>query len=191
MTQEVDFIPSEHVKARIRRKQLLRASVAVLAVFAVECGLLISVRGQAARVDASLIPLRESVAEMREWEARVEPLTLGLQEAHEHQSTLQRLAQGENWIGFLNALSESTNERIWLTDCRIRTEVNPGGDGETSETSRMVVSGVATSDIEIIEFMSSLADSPFVKSLRLETSRTSGVESRKGMIEFAMAGTLH
>ena len=191
MTQEVDFIPSEHIKARNGRKQLLRASVAVLAVFLLECGLLVSVRGQAARVDASLIPLRERVAAMKEWEARVEPLVSGLQDAHDRQSTLDGLAQGDNWVSFLNALSESTNERIWLTDCRIRTEVNPGGDGETSETSRMVVSGIATSDIEIIEFMSSLADSPFVKSLRLETSRTSSVESRKGMIEFAMAGTLH
>ena len=191
MTQKVDFIPSEHVKARDARKQLLRASVAVLAVFAVECGLVVLVRGQAARVDASLMPLRESVAAMREWEARLEPLMAGLREAYEHQSTLQRLAQGENWVGFLRALSESANESIWLTDCRIRTEVDRGDDGETSETSRMVVSGVATSDIEIIEFMSSPADSPFVKSLRLETSRTSGVENRKGKIEFAMAGTLH
>ncbi len=190
MTQEVDFIPSEHVKARNRRKYLLRTSVAVLAVFAVECGLLISVRGQAARADASLIPLRERVAAMKEWEAKVEPLMSDLQEAYEQQSTLQRLAQGENWVGFLNALSESTNERIWLTDCRIRTEVNPGGDGETSETSRMVLSGVAASDIEIIEFMSMLSDSPVVESLRLETSRTSSIAGREGMIEFAMAGTL-
>lgn len=191
MTQKVDFIPLEHVKARKGRKRLLRASVAVLTVFAVECGILVSVRGQAAEVDASLIPLRERVAAMKEWEARVEPLMSGLQEVYEQQSTLQRLAQGENWVGFLNALSESSNERIWLTDCRIRTEVNPGGDGETSETSRMALSGLATSDIEIIEFMSMLADSPFVESLRLETSRRSSIESRRGMIEFAMAGTLH
>lgn len=191
MTQKVDFIPLEHVKARKGRKRLLRASVAVLTVFAVECGILVSVRGQAAEVDASLKPLRERVAAMKEWEARVEPLMSGLQEAYKHQSTLQRLAQGENWVGFLNALSESSNERIWLTDCRIRTEVNPGGDGERSETSRMALSGLATSDIEIIEFMSMLADSPFVESLRLETSRTSSIESRRGMIEFAMAGTLH
>lgn len=191
MTQKVDFIPPEHIKARKGRQRLLRAFVGVLAVFAVECGLLILARGQAARVDASLMPLRESVAAMKEWEARVEPLMSGLQEAHEHQSALQQLAQGENWVGFLKALADSANERIWLTDCRLRTEVNPGGDGETFETSRMVLSGVATSDVEIIEFMSMLSDSPVVESLRLETSRTSSIEGRKGMIEFAMAGTLH
>lgn len=190
MTQKVDFVPLEIHVARKRRGWILRGFMAVATVALVVFAFGATVLKEVAEAKSGMHPLERQVAEMRVYESYLAPLSARLEEADKQQKTLKRLVQGAVWVDFLDALSNASNERIWLTECRVTREAQSNNEEDHSEITRMAITGVAASDIEIIEFMSILVDAPCVESLRLETSRSSTLPDRQGMIEFSVAGTL-
>ena len=191
MTQKIDFIPAEFLRARKRRARMFRGVAVGFLISGILFALAVAVRLQVAHASTTIAPLRDSVASMREWQVRVEPLSERLRDSLENKEALGQLTKSASWVAFLDALADATNERIWITECRItREEYNR--DEETQPTiARLALSGIATSDIEIIELMAALSAAPQVHEVRLETSRTSSVHETLGMIEFAMAGTLN
>lgn len=190
MTQKIDFIPAEYEQARKRRDRLFRGVALGFTISGIVFILATSIRLQVVQANTKVEPLREQVASMRQWQERVGMLSEDLRGSIEHQAALDRLTQGANWVDFLDAMSDASNDRVWITDCRLTREEEKLEDGVSRSTSRLALSGVATSDVEVIELMAALSASPYVEDIRLETSRTSSARETLGMIEFAMAGTL-
>ena len=190
MTQAVDLIPSKKlVSQSVRRRILVWVGVTVAALLGVVLVTFFFER-RVAQLERTGAPLRERVAAMRTRENRLAPLTHSLETAHEKQLLVGRLLVEPSWSGLLSDLAAAGNENVWLTQLDIVKEAAPERQTEERAVTSMMLTGTATSDLELIHFMTRWSQSEHVARLNLAMSRATEEEEKRGMVEFELRGAV-
>jgi hypothetical protein len=198
MKSSVDLIPREvRAEQTVHKRILGWIAVGVAVVVAV---LLVasSLWVRLGKLDAQVRPLRERVAAMEGWDQKMAPLADRLQSARQRQKIVGRLLKEPFWSGLLSDLSVAAGEKLLLGQVTITKELvnkepvaNKEPDAKDklqSEIYKVLISGIAPSNGELMSFMTQLGSSKNIKSISLEQSRVSQEKEKQGMVTFEIHG---
>ena len=185
MTHTVDLLPDNHrVTQAVWKHSVVWVVVGAITVFAVVL-ITFALWFRIARLEETVAPLRERVGSMRMWENRVGPLTRSLQAAYEKKQVVSDLLVKPFCSELLGDLARATSDQVWLTQVDI-TPQPPTEEKQKREAFAMSISGTSTSDLELIRFMTTLAQSEHVSGLDLEMSRASKSREGVAVVEFGL-----
>ena len=191
MSYTVDLTPAEFrsVKTLKRAARLWVALCA--AVLAVVLGLAGTLHVQAVRLDKRMAPMRERIAGMQDREARLALIARDLREVRESQTLVKRLCHEPFWCGLLADLAAATSDRVRIAELRIAEGSAEGnGEADSEHSSTITITGKASSDIEVIELISTLSDSEHLASLNLKRTWASSEADARNRVEFELHGTV-
>lgn len=190
MSEKIDFVPDEVHTARVIRKRVGQCLVGALGLLGAVTLASFALGLQNSRVEAKLSPLRERVEATRSWQDRVEPLATKLEETIDRQRAMSHLMKGPRWAPVLGDLSDAMHDSLRLTQCTLSLEQDSNSEEEGATLILMRISGVAVSDVDLVEFTSRLSRSLHLSELRLDMSRRLTDSETFGMVEFEMAGAV-
>lgn len=103
---------------------------------------------------------------------------------------MSHLMKGARWAPVLGDLSDAMHDSLRLTQCTLSLEQDSNSEEEGATLILMRISGVAVSDVDLVEFTSRLSRSLHLSELRLDMSRRLTDSETFGMVEFEMAGAV-
>lgn len=192
MSKQIDLIPEAYaVGYLVRRRALQWAVVAAVAVVIV-IGVSLVIRKNAADLERGMVGLRQDVAMMEGWEQNLKELAANLSETLERQETAKSLMGEPYWCGALCDIARATGGTLWLTDLSVTQHtMAPDETGEEAGiVTRVIISGIAPSNVEVIRFLRALEESEHLLELELQESTMPGAEGGEVSVEFRVQGTV-
>ncbi|MFC1736052.1 PilN domain-containing protein [Candidatus Hydrogenedentota bacterium] len=192
MNRQIDMIPEEHFESRLIRQRFMKWLALSITVSAAVLPLGLLTRMNAAKLERSVTPLRESVVSMQGWAGKVAPLADKLQTALGQQSAVKGLLNEPNWCGLFSDVSRAVDKELWLTDLNVRKETRSKEDSgdENREVMLINMSGIAPSNFEVLEFMRRLSESNHLGRLDLKISKMPRFSEDNPSVEFEVRGEL-
>ena len=185
MSRDIDLIPKDYTTGRnVQRKGGIWIVIGVLALLAV-LGMHLTMASRLGKLEASVSPLRERVLSMRAWEAQVDPLARRLEDARDRYRLVTKLTDEPFMEGLIADLAGAAGEGLWLQELRVEQ-----GESEGGQRYGMQISGVASSNADLIIFMAALSASEHVDGLALNISKTVRNSEDVAHIDFEVAGNL-
>lgn len=190
MKQEIDLIPKEK---HISRSMAKRAIAWVIVCASVLGG--VSLMGaymqrEVLRLDSGVTPLRDQVSALEEWDQSLAPLADSLSTAFARQAIANELLNEPFWSGLLADLTFAARETLWLNRFTLTKNKVTTPDGATHEVTSIVIAGIASSDRELMRFMTRFSQSKHLASLTLEQATIPNAVELKDMREFELHGAV-
>jgi Tfp pilus assembly protein PilN len=169
----IDLTPKEYRMGRkVKRRVAAWAAIAVTVSFAVFLTSA-SFQYRARELEAQVQPMRERVETMGAWSAKLVPLASQLETARNRRLIVDRLLKEPKWSALFSDIAAAAEGDLWLTGARVWKEsVTDEESEQETEVILLALSGSASSDFEVIRFMTKLSESGHLSSLKLEHSRT-------------------
>ena len=186
MGHNIDLIPTDHLVRRAVRKRIA-GWVAISAAVILSVALVaFSFQAKVSALDSQVEPLRQQVLAMVEWEQKLAPLAGKLKTARERQQVVENLLNEPSWSGLLSDLAGATGKGLWLTRATATKERVSEEQNDEHEATVMTLSGMSSSSLELMRFMTRVGQSRNVSALSLEKSLLSQVEDTPEIIEFEL-----
>jgi len=190
MNKKMDLIPND---TRINRVILKRVIGWVIVSASVLGGVLLMavyMQRQVLWLDSRVLSLRQQVNALEEWDQGLAPLADSLSTAYGCQVVVNELLNEPFWSGLLADLSFASRETLWLNQFTLTKDEVSMPDGTRREVALMVVSGLASSDKELMRFITRFSDSEHLTSLTLAQATIPNDTELKDMREFELHGTV-
>lgn len=188
MSRNVELLPDEYLARPVYRKRVGQWAVLALALSGLVCVFAYFQRKDIDRLKQEIVPLRQSVDELRKMGDRFAHLTGEFENATARQSVIDRLRKGTpEWSRVMEELSDATNGELWFLEVTLHEMDEDKEDGGV-RGSQIRIQGVAPSNVEITQFMRRLSASKHFRELQLESSREPQSQDRNEKVEFGIGG---
>ena len=186
MGHSIDLIPKDHLVRRAVQKRIAGWVAIATAVILSVVLVAFSFQAKVGALDSQVEPLRQQVLAMAAWEQKLAPLAGELETARERQRVVENLLNEPSWSGLLGDLASATGRGLWLTQATAMKESVSDGEEDEHEATVVAISGMSSSSLELMRFMTRLGHSRHVSALTLEKSMVSRHEDTSEMIGFEL-----
>jgi hypothetical protein len=191
MANQVDFLPNEIKKAKVRGRLMNLAVLASMALMVGVSGMGVIVIRNNAGSEEKTEALRASVDSMRHWEHEVLSLKSDLEATAEKHRILKKLRTEFDWSESLGELSESIPENAVLNYFHLSSDASQADQGAVSETYQIRMNGVAKSEMELLTFIEQLGRTRNLNGIEIENSGKRKNANGEENVTFQMSGTIH
>lgn len=188
MKRSVELLPDEYLARPVYRKRAGQWAVVALALTGIVCVFGYFQRKDIERLKQEIVPLRQSVDELRKMGDRFAHLTGEFEKATARQSMADRLRkETPEWSHVMKELSEATNGELWLLEVTLH-EIEEVTEDDGAHGSQIHIQGAAPSNVEINQFLRRLSASKHFRGLQLEASHEPQSQGRNEKVEFGISG---
>ncbi len=191
MSRQIDLIPEAYTVGYLVRRRALQWAVVAAVAVAIVIGASLVIRKNAGELDRDMVGLRQNVEMMEGWEQNLRELAANLSRTLERQETVNALTGEPYWCGALSDIARATGGDLWITSLSVTQEatVQDKAPEETDAIARVIISGIAASNVEVIRFLRALEESEHLRELELQESAMPGAAGGEVSVEFRVQGT--
>lgn len=187
MKDTIDLIPREFSVRRNARSRAAAWATVAAAAFVAAAFSVFSILVQARRGENEVNDLAQRVSAMTATREQLSPLRQQLEQALQQQMLKEQLLIEPAWNDIISDLSAAINGQIWIQNLQLEQPLNqPAG---SALAPGLIVTGSASGDIDLLQFMNRFSASPRLEGLVLQQSRPEQAEEGEAArVNFVVQG---